>query len=256
MATSITTDYFLGRAIAVQQMKGVGHRSGLDAIMLAATLPQELQGQVADLGAGAGVVGLAAAHRCRQCHVDLIEIDPQLEDLSNQSLQLVQNQHLVNRVTSHCTDITQSGEPLLSCGRKPGSYAAILCNPPYNDASHQASPDKQRALAHMGSAEAIDVWIKTAANMAAHRGLLAMILRPANLLDFANSIGRSFGNIIIKPLHPRVDEPASRLLVGSIKNSRAALKVLPPLMVHRGDGGFTGEADDILRGRRAIDLFA
>ncbi|MEP4293051.1 MAG: methyltransferase, partial [Rhizobiaceae bacterium] len=141
MATSITTDYFLDSAIAVQQMKGAGHRSGLDAIMLAATPPQDLQGQVADLGAGAGVVGLAAAHRCRHSRVDLFEINPQLTELSNQSLQLEQNRHLAGRVTGYCADITQSGEPLASSGGQPGSYAAILCNPPYNDNSHQASPD-------------------------------------------------------------------------------------------------------------------
>ena len=224
--------------------------------MLAATLPSDLTGQVADLGGGAGVVGMAAAYRCAKCHVDLFEIDAQLVDVSRQSLLLAHNQQFAGRVSSHCVDINQSAEPLACVKRKPGSYSAILCNPPFNDASHQASPDNNRALAHMASAAVPEVWVKTAAQMAGHRALLALIVRPANLMDYVSAIQNSFGNVLLKPLHARVGDPATRLLIGSRKGSRATLTLLPPLILHQRDGTFTAEAEDILRGRDTIDLFA
>ena len=256
MTASVTTDYFLDQSIAVKQMKGAGHRSGLDAIMLAATLPAGSNGQIADLGAGTGVVGMAVAHRCPASQVDLFEIDPALVELSNQSLKLDHNSHLVDRVTAHCADIDKSNQPLLSVARKPGSYSAILCNPPYNDSAHQASPDESRALAHMAAPATADVWIKTAAQMAAHKACLALIVRPANLTDYSSAIQRSFGNVILKPLHAKPDEPATRLLIGSRKGGKAALRMLPPLVLHQSDGTYTDEAEEILRGRSAIDLFA
>ncbi len=222
--------------------------------MLAATAPSQLAGQAADLGAGAGVVGMAIAHRCTGCRIDLIEIDAELVELSARSLKLEQNHHFSDRVRCLCTDITNSSEPLTSAGRKPGSYAAIFANPPYNDGSHQPSPDEKRALAHQSSD--VDVWVKTAAAMAAHHGLLALIVRPVNLLDYVGQIQKSFGNVIIKPLHSHQHKPATRLLIGSIKGSRSPLQLLSPLVLHRDDGSFTDEAEDILRGRRTIDLFA
>lgn len=256
MTGSVSTDYFLDQAIAVQQLKGVGHRSGMDAIMLAATLPGDLAGQVADLGSGAGVVGMAIAHRCQDCRVDLVEIDSQLVNLNRRSLELEQNRHIADRISVCCADIAQPDEPLVSTTRKPGSYAAIVFNPPYNDAAHQASPDTSRALAHMASATTPKLWVKKAANMAAHRGLLALIARPQNLADYMSAISTSFGNVIVKPLHGRADEPARRLLIGSRKGSRAALQMLPPLVLHQLDGAYTREAENILRGRGRIDLFA
>ena len=256
MNASVTTDFFLDQSIAVKQMKGSGHRSGLDAVMLAATLPPDVEGQVADLGAGAGVVGMAVAHRCPASQVDLFEIDPALVELSKQSLNLDQNRHIADRVNAYCTDIGQTDQPLASVARKPGSYAAILCNPPYNHNGHQASPDESRALAHMAAPATADAWVKTAAQMAAHKACLALIVRPANLADYMSSIQKSFGNIILKPLHPKVDEPASRLLIGSRKGGKAPVRMLPPLVLHQSDGSFTQDAEEILRGRCSIDLFA
>jgi hypothetical protein len=45
---------------------GKGHRSGMDAMMLAAAVPGSFAGRLADLGAGAGAAGLAVASRCRR----------------------------------------------------------------------------------------------------------------------------------------------------------------------------------------------
>ena len=52
-----------GRFVLVQP-KGAGHRSGVDAMILAAAVPSGFAGRVADLGAGAGAAGLAASARC------------------------------------------------------------------------------------------------------------------------------------------------------------------------------------------------
>ena len=49
-----------------------GHRSGMDAMMLAAAVPSSFAGRLADLGAGAGAAGLAVASRCTGWTVVLV----------------------------------------------------------------------------------------------------------------------------------------------------------------------------------------
>ena len=256
MDPAVTLDYFLDRAIAVQQFANSGHRSGLDAIMLAATVPQDLSGRVADFGAGAGVVGLSVAHRCVGSTIDLFETDHELSELSASSLTLPQNQHLAGRVSSHVADVTNPSTMLAAVDQKPGSYVCVVANPPYNDGSHRLSPDPRRSAAHMAKRTTAETWVKTAAQLAAHRGHLAVILRPENLQDWLAPAQKSFGGVVILALHTRSEKAASRILIGATKGSRAALKILPPLVLHQSDGTNTQRAEDILRGRGSIDLFA
>ena len=78
MNQPISLDHFLDRGFAVRQFRNSGHRSGMDAVLLAATVPGDQKGYVADLGAGVGVVGMAVAHRCPWAGVDLFELDQDL----------------------------------------------------------------------------------------------------------------------------------------------------------------------------------
>ena len=256
MKPDVTTDHFLDHGIAVLQYARRGHRSGLDAIMLAATVPDQLTGRVADLGAGAGVVGMAVAHRCTMAMVDLFEIDPELSALSSASLALDQNKHLADRVASHVGDVAAAADLLACAAQRPGAYEFVVANPPYNDDSHRASSDPRRASAHMAAPDTPTTWIKAAAHMLAHRGHLALILRPENLQQWLQAAQNSLGGLVVRPLHPGKDKPASRVLIGATKNSRAALKMLPPLVLHEADGSNTQHAEEILRGRAGIDLFS
>lgn len=256
MSPDVTNDHFLDHAIAVRQFAKSGHRAGLDAIMLAATAPKHLQGRVADLGAGAGVVGMAVAHRCPEAQVDLFEIDPQLSALSTESLTLEHNCHLTSRVSSHVGDVCAAADLLAAAGQRPGSYDLVLANPPYNDQTHRASPDPRRSSAHMATSTTPETWVKAAAQMLAHRGHLALILRPENLQAWLQAVQNSLGGLVVLPLHPQAQKPASRVLIGATKDSRAALKLLPPLVLHGADGANTARTEEILRGRAAIDLFS
>jgi tRNA1(Val) A37 N6-methylase TrmN6 len=256
MSIPRSTDHFLDHGFAVQQFRDGGHRSGLDAIMLAASVPTNAEGRVADLGAGAGVVGMAIAHRCRLTKVDLVEIDEKLAALSRDSLEMPQNRHLSDRVCSHCADVAVAGSMFIDAQLAEGGHDYIVANPPFNDASHRPSPDADRALAHMADASMANQWVKMAARLARGRARLALIVRPQNLVDYLLPVQLRFGDIKLLPLHPKADKPASRVLIGGTNGSRGAMQWLPPLIIHRKDGEFTQEAENVLRGRRQIDLFA
>jgi tRNA1(Val) A37 N6-methylase TrmN6 len=55
------------------------------------------------------------------------------------------------------------------------------------------------------------------------------------------------------PILPRPETPAHRILVRAVKGSRAALKLLPPLVLHDEEGNaFTAGVEALLRDGRAL----
>lgn len=60
-----TLDVFHRGAFHLVQPALKGHRSGVDAMILASAVPNGFAGRVADLGSGAGAAGLAVALAAR-----------------------------------------------------------------------------------------------------------------------------------------------------------------------------------------------
>ncbi|AXS41133.1 methyltransferase [Breoghania sp. L-A4] len=87
----VTRDLFLGGAVEVLQPRTRRHRSGLDAVFLAASLPQDTLGRVYDLGSGVGVAGLCASARLPDITVTLVERDPLAAGLAQENLALSAN---------------------------------------------------------------------------------------------------------------------------------------------------------------------
>jgi tRNA1(Val) A37 N6-methylase TrmN6 len=100
----------------------------------------------------------------------------------------------------------------------------------------------------------LDGWVLACHAMLKSGGLLTMIHRADALPDVLAALSRRFGALAVKPVHPRVDAPASRILVRGRKDSRAPLTILPGLVLHDAEGRFTPQADAIHRGLEAISL--
>src|SRR5438876_11097540 len=77
----LTEDAFLGGQLRLKQLRS-GHRAGHDAVLLAAATAARPGDRIADLGAGAGVAGLAVARRVAGIDLVLVEIDAALAGLA------------------------------------------------------------------------------------------------------------------------------------------------------------------------------
>jgi tRNA1(Val) A37 N6-methylase TrmN6 len=60
--------------------------------------------------------------------------------------------------------------------------------------------------------------------------------------------------ISIFPLWPHRGEPAKRVLVRAKKSSAAPWRLLSGMVLHERDGGYTLEADRVLKGAKALDF--
>lgn len=245
---STTIDAFLGGRVEAIQPAARHHRSGLDAILLAAAIGNGVSGRIVDLGAGAGVAGFALAARAPRAELVLAEREPELTACAGASLALPQNVAFASRVRIAEADLL-SGESRLAADLLPGAFDHALMNPPFHDGeSVRSSPKEGRARAHVLGEGGLDLWFRAAAALVRPGGTLAVILPAARLADlFAAADGR-FGGLAVLPVHARAGEAAIRVLARGTKGSRAACRLMPGLVLHGAAGNaFAPAASAMLR---------
>lgn len=237
MNSDTTRDSLLGGRLRLRQSAS-GHRAGTDALLLAALTPPETRGMVLDVGSGAGAVGLVAAFRAPCARIGLVEIDRMACALAQAN---IQENALEARMSVHEADILTPASRR-AAGLVDEQAALVLTNPPFFDAgSVRATPDSARALAHVAAAPLSD-WLRASLALLAPGGVFAMVHRADALADCLGSIGRRLGGLRIRPVQPRVDSPASRILICGVKGSKGPLRLEAPLVLHEPDGRFTPEA--------------
>lgn len=247
-----TIDAFHRGAFHVVQPKGRGHRSGMDAMLLAALVADDRAVRVADLGAGAGAAGLAVASRLAATQVVLFERSAEMADYARRSILLPGNAHIAGRVSVVEADVTLTAKARNDAGLADDSFHHVIMNPPFNHAGDRRTPDALKAEAHAMTDGLFESWIRTAGAIMIPGGQLSLIARPQSIAEIIAACGRRFGGIEITAIHPRQGENAVRILVTAIKGSRARLSLRAPLIMHEeGSHKFSPLVDDFNNGRAA-----
>ena len=230
-----------------------GHRSGMDAMMLAAAVPGDFAGRLADLGAGAGAAGLAVASRCPKAHVALVENEPAMVAFARRSIALPQNARLAGRAGIVEADVTLTGKARTAAGLAEDAFDFAIMNPPFNAGHDRPTPDALKRRAHVMEAGTLEAWVRTAAAIVKPRGGLAAIVRPVSLPALLDALAGRFGAARIVPVHPRAAAPAIRVIVRATRGSRKALSLEPPLVLHEATGhGHAARADAVCNGRASL----
>jgi tRNA1(Val) A37 N6-methylase TrmN6 len=234
----VSAEKFLGGKIIVRQPVQ-GFRSGLDAVMLAAGVPDAAN--VFELGAGAGTASLCLAARLPSISITGIEIDPALVKLANENAAA---NGMDKRVTFVAADIFALPPELKR------EYDAVLVNPPFHGEG-QSSPDPARARALMDKGTLRD-WLETGLKRTISGGSFTAILRADRLSEALAALPET--GVTVFPLWPRAGEAARRVLVQVRKGAGTPFRLLPGLILHDASGAYTQQADAILRCEAALAL--
>jgi len=242
-----TRDAFLGGALKLYQ-PSKGYRAGLDAVLLAAAVPnlsnQHRRPRLLDVGAGVGTVGLCAAVRLTGIDAVLVEKTLELHALSARN---IAENGLGDRVFAVQANVVVRGvEP--DAMLADNSFDCVVSNPPYyENARHRRSPNALKAASHDMAQADLDVWVRYMARKCRAAGVAMLVHRADQLGELLSVFSKRFGGITVLPLYPRGNEVASRVIVSGIKGSRAPLKLLPGTILH-GDGNrFRPEIDHLLK---------
>jgi tRNA1(Val) A37 N6-methylase TrmN6 len=234
MEPGLTEDTLLGGRVRLLQ-PAKGYRVAVDAILLAAAVEAVPGDRILDLGAGVGAVGLCLAVRVPGCTVTGVELQPALAELALRNAQL---NGLAERFGVVVHDVAQ---PLPMLER----FDHVVSNPPYLAAAvADPSPNPSKALATDESSADLERWLTVATGAAKPAGTLLLIHRTDRLDEIERGLAAlGWSDLAIKHL-----PPAPRVLVRARRADRFDRREGPPLVLHRPGGGYTEEAEAILRG--------
>jgi len=247
--SSVTQDGFLGGRLTITQPR-TGHRSGHDAVLLAAAIAPNGP-DLCEFGCGVGVASLCALHRLPTAHVTGVEIDPELGALARQNA-------LGNGYADRFSVVTGdlSGE-MADLPIAPASMDHIFFNPPYyRHGEVQPLADPTRQQAHHMAADGLDLWSRRAASFLRAKGQVTVIGPARDLPHLLAALSPRFGDLRLKPIMPRPDAEASRIIITGQRDRRGSVSLLSPLILQDGAGHPSIQAEEILRLGHALALSA
>jgi tRNA1(Val) A37 N6-methylase TrmN6 len=248
-----TVDGFHNGRFMLVQPKGIGHRSGIDAMLLASCVPSDFSGRLADLGAGAGAAGLAVASRCSACTVALVELDRLMLSCAQETIIHPSNQWLATRICVIESDMALTGKLRSASGLLDNHFDFVIMNPPFNLARDRVTPDPVKAKAHVMTDGMFEAWLRTAAAIVRPGGGVAIIARPQSVADIIAAMKGRFGALRIVPVQPRAREAAIRIIVTGTRASRAPLSFEPAIVLHGETGrDFLEQAGRLINGAAGL----
>ena len=246
-AADISEDALLGGRVKFFQPRH-GYRAAIDPVILAASVPAGAGEEVLDVGSGTGAAALCLAARVPGVSVTGLESQAGLVDIARRNGDA---NGLCGSVKFVCGDLLDGGLPL-----PPQSFHHVMANPPFTEAGRGTpSADAGKARANVEGQAALADWIDFCLQMARPKGTLSLIHRAGRLDAVLAALAGRLGGIIVYPLWPGpVGKPAKRVLVRGRRGISAPLKLSAGLVLHEGDGRYTGQAEAVLRHAQGLDL--
>ena len=239
---SPTSGHLLGGRVHYAQPR-LGFRSGIEPVLLAASVPVLPGERVLEGGAGAGAALLCLAARLPGLHGVGIERDAALVALAEQ-----------NAAANHWPGLCfQTGD--MASAPDLGMFDHAFANPPYHSARGTPSPDPSRQEAKRGTEDLLAIWAAALGRRLRPGGTLTFIL-PAALLPRATVAfaAAHCQPVAMLPLWPKFGTAAKLVLLRGIKGSKSPFRVLPGLVLHNVASGFTPQAEAILRDGLRLNL--
>jgi len=214
----------LGGALRLWQ-PARGYRVGVDAILLAAAVPALPGQRVLELGCGVGGAVLALGRRVPA--LDLTGVEVQADYAALAARNAAANGIALRVIAADIAALP----PAL----RQEAFDHVLMNPPYfNRRASIAANDPGRDMALGGPLPLAD-WIAVAARRLRPRGVLTLIQRSTRLAEVLMALDGRLGSVEVRPLAARDGRVAEHVICRARKGGRAALRLLPPMILHAGD---------------------
>ncbi len=248
MTEAITEDALLGGRVRLRQ-PATGFRVAIDPVLLAAAVPAVAGESVLDVGAGVGAAALCLAARIGDCRVFGIEIQQDLVRVAGENVAL---NALTGRVDIVTGDLTRPPPRLAA-----GTFDHVMANPPYHEAGRvDRSPDAGKAAASIETVGGLADWVGFCLAMVRRGGSVSFVHRADRLDALLARLSPRAGAIVVFPLWPDAagSRPAKRVIVQARKGLATPLRLARGLALHADGGGYTAQAEAILRDGAALKL--
>jgi tRNA1Val (adenine37-N6)-methyltransferase len=221
-----------GIVTIVQQKKGA--RFNLDSVLLADFCIIKPWDFIVEAGAGTGIISLLLAKKYPRSHIVAVEVQASLAKLCRRN---IDENHLEERINLIEQDFRK-----LRSSVKLSSVDVIVANPPYTrSGAGKTSPRPDRLSSRHERFGDLAAWLDLR-RFLKDRGRYFLVYTADRLADLVTALRSArLEPKRMRMVHPYQDKPASLVLMEAVKSAGAGLKVLPPLIVHETEGGYTQE---------------
>jgi tRNA1Val (adenine37-N6)-methyltransferase len=238
----ITEGHLLGGRVLYRQ-PDTGFRSGIEPVLLAASIPARTGDHVLEAGSGSGAALLCLATRVAGVRLTGVEVQPAIADVA-----------IANARANGFADIAIITNRIETASL-PQFFDHAMANPPYHQPDGSISPDHARDTAKRGSDPQITAWIARLSGVLRRRGTLTLIVPAAMIPVCLAAMAESRCPCIsIFPLWPKPGRPAKLVLLRGIKDARTPLQVIAGMVLHGSDGTFSAAAQAVLADAAALPI--
>ncbi|MAP93931.1 MAG: SAM-dependent methyltransferase [Ponticaulis sp.] len=240
MTDAVTEDWLLNEQVRIFQPE-TGYRAGLDAILLAASLPDLNDKQILDMGCGAGGALFPAAWRLNSSRFVGVEREESSVSLAERGVSANGFEGRVSLFPSDVRNLPEDWE---------NRFDLVMSNPPYFEPGRIQSPTKGRQAAYLAETSLVD-WLKAMIKVVAPKGRITLIHRAGELGEILSYLLSRTGQIEVLPVFSAPGEPAKRVIITARKGlKRGEVRLHSGLTMHvaKGNPTYTDRADAILKG--------
>ncbi len=217
-----------------------GYRTGIEPVLLAASVPALAGDLVVEAGIGAGAGLICLAKRVTGVRGIGVEIDPAMADLAR-----------ANVADNGLAELTVLTGDVTTIALPPASH--VMANPPWHDPHSTASPVARRRLAKQESA-GVEAWVAALARALTQGGSLTMIVPPALAIRTAAACtAAGLGSGVDLSLAPKLGRTPKLTLMqrwagksGPVRQSQ--------IVLHGEGGAYLPVIDGVLRGGDQLSL--
>lgn len=221
--TALTQDAFLNGRVMIRQPRA-GYRAATDPVFLAAAVPARAGDSVLELGCGAGTALLCLAARVPGLRLTGVEVQPAYAALARRN----------GAGNGAALEVIAADLAALPAALRARSFDHVIANPPYFAAAAPGARDAGRDRAQR-EATPLALWLDVALRRCRDGGVVSLIHLTERLPDLLAGLADRAA-VTVLPLASRARRPARRVIVRARKGRRDPFVLLPPLVVHEGDG--------------------
>ena len=208
---------------------------GIDAVILSGFAEVKKGEKVMDLCTGTGIIPILLEAKTEGSHFTGLEIQEESVEMARRSVRL---NCLEDKVTIDFGDVKNT-EALY----RASSFDVVTVNPPYmNEGGGLKNGYSPKTIARHEVLCSLEDVVDAAARLLVPQGRLYMVHRPHRLTDIMVTLR----NHRLEPkrlrfVHSYADREPVMVLVEAVSNGKPMVKVMPPLIIYKEDGEYTGE---------------
>lgn len=211
---------------------------GIDAVLLANFVKYKKGDKLADLGTGTGIIPIIIRAKSDISKIYAIEIQEQIADMARRSIKLNNFEDKIEVLNINLKDSLSYIEKQ--------SLDIITTNPPYMPKDKLLSTNDIMKISRNEIYCNICDIMKVSSQLLKPNGKMYMVHRPSRLCDiFVQARKYNLEPKIMQMVYPKIKKPSNMVLFQFTKNAKPEIKMLKPLYIHKEDGSYYDEINDI-----------